>query len=95
FYLRDAGLELSWVGSGRMIMSFNFSDEDFEEVASRFIAAASRMAEDGWWWQSQTLTDQSIQKLLLMETLLARFPLLARLKFKAGTSAGDLVEEAR
>ena len=95
FYLRDAGLELSWIGSGRMIMSFNFSDEEFEEVAVRFVSAASRMAEDGWWWQSEALTDQSIQRQLVMETLQARFPLLARVKFKTGAPTGNLLEDAR
>ena len=95
FYLRAAGLELSWVGSGRMIMSFNFNDDDFEEVATRFVSAASRMAEDGWWWQSPTLTDQSIQRQLVMETLQARFPFFARLKSRAGAPTGNLLEEAR
>jgi glutamate-1-semialdehyde 2,1-aminomutase len=95
FYLRDAGLELSWIGSGRMIMSFNFSDEEFEEVAGRFVSAAARMAEDGWWWQSETLTDKSIQRQLVMETLQARFPLLARAKSKTGAPTGNLLEDAR
>ena len=94
FYLRAAGLELSWVGTGRMIMSFNFNDDDFEEVATRFVSAASRMAEDGWWWQSQTLTDQAIQRQLVMETLRARFPLLAKLKAVAGASTANLLEES-
>lgn len=94
FYLRAAGLELSWVGSGRMIMSFNFSDDEFEEVATRFVSAASRMAEDGWWWQSRTLTDKSIQRQLVMETLQARFPLLAKLKTAAGASTANLLEES-
>ena len=64
FYLRDQGLELSWVGSGRMIMSLNFTDEDFEEVICRFVRAAQRMADDGWWWQSPELTAKKIQRQL-------------------------------
>jgi glutamate-1-semialdehyde 2,1-aminomutase len=95
FYLRAEGLELSWVGSGRMIMSFNFSDAEFEEVITRFLRAAGRMAEDGWWWRSPTLTDQSIQKQLLREMLQARFPQLARPKKKSGTVPGGLLEDAR
>ena len=73
FYLRAEGLELSWIGSGRMIMSFNFSDDDFAEVVARFTTACSRMLEDGWWWQSESLTHASIRKRLIREMLRARF----------------------
>jgi glutamate-1-semialdehyde 2,1-aminomutase len=80
FYLRDQGLELSWVGSGRMIMSLNFTAEDFEEVTRRFVRAAQEMLEDGWWWHAPELTEKAIQKQLLAEMLQARFPLLGRKK---------------
>lgn len=80
FYLRDQGLELSWVGSGRMIMSLNFTAEDFEEVTRRFVRAAQEMLEDGWWWHAPELTEKAIQKQLLVEMLQARFPLLGREK---------------
>ena len=40
YYLRAEGLALSWVGTGRLIFSLDYSDADFEEVARRFIAAA-------------------------------------------------------
>jgi glutamate-1-semialdehyde 2,1-aminomutase len=80
FYLRDQGLELSWVGSGRMIMSLNFTAEDFEEVTRRFVRAAQEMLEDGWWWHAPELTEKAIQKQLLAEMLQARFPLLGREK---------------
>jgi len=43
YYLRVAGLTLSWIGSGRVIMSHNFSDADFEQVAARFVQAAHQM----------------------------------------------------
>jgi glutamate-1-semialdehyde 2,1-aminomutase len=80
FYLRDQGLELSWVGSGRMIMSLNFTDADFEEVTERFVRAAQQMSIDGWWWQSSELTATSIKRQLIAEMLLARFPLLSKMK---------------
>tara|TARA_B110000503_G_scaffold30128_1_gene48718 strand:+ start:21516 stop:23234 length:1719 start_codon:yes stop_codon:yes gene_type:complete len=78
FYLRDQGLELSWVGSGRMIMSLNFTDTDFEEVTSRFVRAAKNMSDDGWWWQAAELTAKIIQRQLIVEMLHARFPLLGK-----------------
>lgn len=96
FYLRDEGLELSWVGSGRMIMSFDFSDEDFNQVVLRFVSAARRMHEDGWWWQSDSLTDRSIQRRLASEMLQARFPLLRKFRTKpVGQPAEGVLERAR
>ena len=73
FYLRAAGLELSWIGSGRLIMSLNYGDEDFAEVARRFVAAARQMQEDGWWWSAPPLTDQWIKRQMLKDMLASRF----------------------
>lgn len=78
FYLRDQGLELSWVGSGRMIMSLNYTEEDFEEVSARIVRAGQQMLADGWWWDSPTLTAKTIQKQLVAEMLQVRFLLLGR-----------------
>ena len=39
-YLRAEGLALSWVGTGRLIFSLNYTDADFAAVADRFVAAA-------------------------------------------------------
>ena len=50
FYLRAHGLALSWIGTGRLIFSLNYTDADFEAVAERFVAAAKAMQADGWWW---------------------------------------------
>ena len=33
YYLRAEGLALSWVGTGRLIFSLNYTDADFAEVA--------------------------------------------------------------
>lgn len=49
FYLRDQGLSLSWVGSGRLIFSLDIDDTLFEAVCIRFVRAALRMRADGWW----------------------------------------------
>ena len=42
YYLRAEGLALSWVGTGRLIFSLNYTEADFAEVAKRFVAAAKR-----------------------------------------------------
>ena len=74
YYLRAEGLALSWVGSGRLIFSHNYSDNDFEAVAARFVAAARAMREDGWWWHTAALTNQAITRRILRELLAVRFP---------------------
>jgi glutamate-1-semialdehyde 2,1-aminomutase len=55
FYLRAAGLSLSWVGTGRLIFSLDYGDADFAEVVSRFISAAEAMRRDGWWWNDPAI----------------------------------------
>lgn len=69
YYLRAEGLNLSWVGSGRLVFSHNYTDEDFAAVAERFVAAAAAMMSDGWWWQGEELTNASIQKRIRGELL--------------------------
>ena len=50
YYLRAEGLALSWVGTGRLIFSLNYTEADFAAVADRFVTAAEAMQQDGWWW---------------------------------------------
>jgi glutamate-1-semialdehyde 2,1-aminomutase len=77
FYLRQAGLELSWTGTGRLIMTYRFTDDDFNQVVERFVSAAHQMQSDGWWWQSPELTNKAIKRQFLVDVLTARFPFLA------------------
>jgi len=69
YYLRAEGLALSWVGTGRLIFSLNYSEEDFEEVTRRFVAAAEAMRADGWWWTHAELSNRSIKRTILREML--------------------------
>ncbi len=69
FYLRAHGLHLSWVGTGRLIFSLNYTQAEFDEVLARFVAAAREMQADGWWWQDEKLTNQSIRRGLVREML--------------------------
>jgi glutamate-1-semialdehyde 2,1-aminomutase len=73
YYLRAAGLALSWVGTGRLIFSLNYTEEDFTAVADRIVSAAEEMQRDGWWWSDSRLTNKAIKRRVLREMLQARW----------------------
>jgi glutamate-1-semialdehyde 2,1-aminomutase len=73
FYLRAEGLALSWIGTGRLIFSLNYTDADFAAVVERFVAAAEAMRRDGFWWHDPTATNTSIKRRVLREILTRRF----------------------
>src|SRR5215510_724983 len=72
YYLRAEGLALSWIGTGRLIFSLNYSDGDFAEVTERFVSACSKMKRDGWWWHKPGLTNKNIRRQILKEILARR-----------------------
>ena len=72
YYLRLEGLALSWVGTGRIIFSLNYTQQDFDEVAVRFVRAAQKMQGDGWWLCDPATTNKSIKRRILLELLQAR-----------------------
>lgn len=49
YYLRAEGVTLSWVGTGRCLSNMAFEAEHYDMLRGKLIAAASRMAADGWW----------------------------------------------
>ena len=73
FYLREQGLALSWVGTGRLIFSLNYTQTDFDAVCQRFVSAGRAMQTDGWWWHDKTLTNKTIRRGVLREMLRAKF----------------------
>jgi glutamate-1-semialdehyde 2,1-aminomutase len=91
YYLRAAGLALSWVGTGRLIFSLNYSDADYAAVADALLAAAQQMQRDGWWWSDPRgghllLTNKSIRRRVLKEILRAKWQ--AKGQPARGTYAG-------
>lgn len=69
YYLRAEGLALSWIGTGRLIFSLNYTEADFEAVAERFIAAAEAMQRGGWWEVGALGTDRAVKRRILREML--------------------------
>jgi glutamate-1-semialdehyde 2,1-aminomutase len=75
YYLREEGLALSWVGTGRLIFSLNYTEADFDAVADRFVRAAEAMRRAGWWWRDPRATDKTIRRRILREMIAHRlFP---------------------
>jgi glutamate-1-semialdehyde 2,1-aminomutase len=72
YYLRVQGVALSWIGTGRLIFSLNYTDADFAAVADRFVAAAKAMRDDGWWWHNPALTNKTIKRSILKEMIVQR-----------------------
>ena len=72
YYLRAEGLALSWVGTGRLIFSLNYSDSDFEEVIARFVTACQKMKEAQWFWAPPELTNKGIRRNILKEMFAKR-----------------------
>jgi len=73
YYLRAAGLALSWIGSGRLIFSHACDDGDFAAIVERFAAAAAAMADDGWWWCPPGADNRSVARTILREVVRAKF----------------------
>ena len=72
-YLRLEGIALSWVGTGRIIFSLNYTDADFEEVCIRFVRAWASMEADGWFWSEPAASNKRIKRRVLREMLAAKF----------------------
>lgn len=72
YYLRAEGLALSWIGTGRLIFSLNYTDADFAAVMDRFLAACRAMQRDGWWWTGDAAGRRSIKRQIMWEMLTRR-----------------------
>ena len=72
FYLRAEGLALSWVGTGRLIFSLDYTEEDFGAVLERFVAGCRAMEADGWWAASPD-TNKAIKRRIARELIAARW----------------------
>jgi glutamate-1-semialdehyde 2,1-aminomutase len=76
YYLRAHGIALSWVGTGRIVWSLNYTEEEVDEVLQRFVAAAKHMQDDGYFWSNPALTNASIQRQVARDVIASYvFPL--------------------
>jgi glutamate-1-semialdehyde 2,1-aminomutase len=73
YYLRSEGLALSWVGTGRLIFSLNYTEEDFNVVLKKFIAACQSMKTAQWFWAPPQLTNKMIRRSILKEMFFKKY----------------------
>jgi glutamate-1-semialdehyde 2,1-aminomutase len=73
YYLRAEGLALSWIGTGRLIFSLNYSEQEFAAVTDLFVDAARAMERDGWFWCDPAATNKSVKRGILKEMIAHRF----------------------
>merc|ERR1711972_899431 len=49
YYLKDAGVNLSWVGTGRLLFSLEWQKADYDRLLERVLIACEQMQKGGWW----------------------------------------------
>lgn len=49
YYLKDAGVNMSWVGTGRLLFSLEWKQEDYDRLLERMLQACEAMHKGGWW----------------------------------------------
>ena len=67
YYLRAEGLALSWVGTGRLILSHELHGRGFRRGRRALRRAARNDARDGWWWTPAHATNKSVRRTILSE----------------------------
>ena len=45
YYMRDAGVALSWVGTGRCLFALDWTDEHYDELLKRMLNACAAESE--------------------------------------------------
>jgi glutamate-1-semialdehyde 2,1-aminomutase len=85
YYLKLEGLALSWIGTGRLIFSLDYTDADFDAVVERFVAAATAMQADGFFWAGLA-SNRAIRRRILGELVRRRFGIAVPGAVRAGPS---------
>jgi len=49
YYLKDFGVNLNWVGTGRLLFSLEWQKADYDNLLDRILQACEEMKKGGWW----------------------------------------------
>merc|ERR1712176_1142656 len=70
YYLRDAGLQLVWAGTSKMLLNLEYTEKDLARLTEIILKAAKAFKADGWWWEGgQPMTPAKLAKLVVGPTL--------------------------
>mmetsp|Transcript_4529 Transcript_4529/g.16233 ORF Transcript_4529/g.16233 Transcript_4529/m.16233 type:complete len:647 (+) Transcript_4529:83-2023(+) len=67
YYMRAEGITLSWVGTGRLLVSLDFEEEHYAELQEKLMRAVTKMTEHGWF--SGSMTNAQIKMRIGKESL--------------------------
>lgn len=60
YYTKDAGINMSWVGSGRLLFSLEWKKEDYDRLLERLLEACEAMSKGGWWDEPKVNIKQKV-----------------------------------
>ena len=82
YYLRAEGVTLSWVGTGRCLTSMDFTPEHYRDLATKLLAAAGKMHNDGWWPTTEEYPEKEkrMRRRLVQDVLGSLVPVPAPLR---------------
>jgi glutamate-1-semialdehyde 2,1-aminomutase len=53
-YLRDAGLQMVWVGTAKALINLEFKEADLDKLTNIIVIAAKKFKGDEWWHKKDT-----------------------------------------
>ena len=62
FYLRDAGVAMSWVGTGRLIFNLSYTAEQRQAVLDAFVRAYRSFEADQWTWLPEGASSSNFKR---------------------------------
>jgi len=62
YYLRDAGVNLSWVGTGRLLFSLDWKKDDYDLLQTKILEACAAMDKGAWWVEPGTSIKPKLAK---------------------------------
>jgi len=67
YYMRDAGVALSWVGTGRCLFSLDWTEENYKLLLQRMLKACEEMKAGGWWEAPKVDVKKAVGKEFVVE----------------------------
>merc|ERR1719453_2754648 len=61
YYMRDAGVALSWVGTGRCLFALDWTEANYEELLKRMLNACAMMEKGGWWVEPKVNVKRAVR----------------------------------